>query len=225
MRREYLDPAAAAVLGFGHRDVGVPQHEAGGRAVGQGHADARGQRDVPARHAERRGADRPGHPFSDVRDVLDAGGTVDEDRELVTAPARHRVVRRHDRAEPSGRLREHQVAGAVPDGIVDRGEAVQVEEDDARFGAITTAAQRVPRPLFEVGPVRQAGQPVVEGQVGDLLAQRHLIADVARGHEQLVLLAGNPVPHDRGLDMPPGAVGGPDPDREPARYVAGPSVR
>ena len=219
VRGEDLDTAATAVSGLGHRDIGVAQHEPGGRAVRERDPDACGQGDVPAGHPERRGADGPGHPLGDVRDVLETGGAVDERGELVTAPAGHSVVRGHDRAEPPGRLREHQVAGAVTDRVVDRGEAVQVEEDDARFRAIAAVAQRVPRPLLQVGPVGQAGQPVVEGQVGHLLAQRDLVAHVARGDQQLIGLSGHAVPHDRRFDVPPGTVRGPDPDREPAHHV------
>ena len=59
----------------------------------------------------------------------------------------------------------------------------------------------------------------MEGQVGHLLAQRDLVADVARGDQQLVGLAGHPVAQDRGLDVPPGPVGGPDPDREPTAHL------
>ena len=56
----------------------------------------------------------------------------------------------------------------------------------------------------------------MEGEVGDLLAQRDLVAHVARGDQHLDRLAGRLVAQHGGLDVPPRAVGGPDPDREPA---------
>ena len=94
-------------------------------------------------------------------------------RELVAAPPGDGVLGWHDGPQPPGRLGEHQVARAVPDQVVDRGEAVEVEEDDAGQ-PLGRRLERLPRPLLHVGAVRQAGQPVVEGQVRHLLAQRHL---------------------------------------------------
>ena len=61
-------------------------------------------------------------------------------RELVAAPARDGVLGGHDGPQPPGRLGEHQVARAVPDQVVDRGEAVEVEEDDARHAARPTGS-------------------------------------------------------------------------------------
>ena len=113
---------------------GRPDHRGGpaSRRPGRhGHARARGERDLLARHPERLGGDRADQPPGDLGDLRRAGGVLDQDGELVTAPARDRVVRRDGGPQPPGGLGQHQVAGAVPDRIVDRGEAVQVEEDDA----------------------------------------------------------------------------------------------
>ena len=104
----------------------------------------------------------------------------------------------------------------MADRVVDRGEAVQVQEDDAGPPGHRGVAQHVPGALLDVGAVRQAGQPVVEGQVRDLLAQRDLVAHVAGGDEHLHRLTGRLVAEHGGLDVPPRPVGGPDPDREPA---------
>ena len=107
----------------------------------------------------------------------------------------------------------------MPDRVVDRGEAVQVEEDDAGPPGRRGVTQHVPGALLDVGAVRQPGQPVVEGQVRDLLAQRDLVADVAGGDQHLHRLTGRLVAQHGGLDVPPRPVGGPDPDREPARSL------
>ena len=130
-------------------------------------------------------------------------------------------MHRDDRAQPPGRLGQHQVAGSVPDRVVDRGEAVQIEEDNADPAGRRGIPQRVPGPLLDVGTVRQAGQPVVEGQVGDLLAQRHLVADVAGGDQHLAWRAGYLVAQHGRLDVPPGPVGGPHPGREAAGAARG----
>ena len=104
----------------------------------------------------------------------------------------------------------------MADRVVDRGEAIQVQEDDAGPGGHRGVAQHVPGALLDIGPVWQAGQAVVEGEVGDLLAQRDLVAHVARGDQHLDGLAGHLVAQQGRLDVPPRPVGGPDPDREPA---------
>jgi len=129
-------------------------------------------------------------------------------------------VDRDHGAQPPGGLRQHQVTRAVADRVVDRGEAVQVEEDGAGPPGRRGVPQHVPGPLFDVGAVRQAGQPVVEGQVRDLLAQRDLVAHVAGGDKHLDRLTGCLVAQHGGLDVPPRPVGGPDPDTEPAGFLA-----
>ena len=212
-----LDPVAAGVLGPRHGHVRVAQHEPGRVHVGQRDAHARGQRDLLAGHLERLRGDRADQPLGDLGHLLDVPGVLDQDGELVAAPAGHRVVDRDDGAQPPGGLRQHEVTRAVADRVVDRGEAVQVEEDDAGPPGHRGVTQHVPGALLDVRAVRQPGQPVVEGQVRDLLAQRDLVAHVAGGDEHLDGLTGRLVAQHGGLDVPPRPVGGPDPDREPAR--------
>src|SRR5260370_234417 len=107
----------------GPRPVGCPP------APGQ--ARARGAGDVPAGHPERPGGTPAAQPCGDLGERRRAARVLDQDGELVTAPARDRVVDRDGGTQPPGGLGQHQVAGAVPDRVVDRGEAVQVEKDDA----------------------------------------------------------------------------------------------
>ena len=83
----------------------------------------------------------------------------------------------------------------MADRVVDRGEAVEVDEDRPDplrpdpLGAgrvVAVACQQVLGPLLQVGAVWQPGQAVVEGEVGDLPLQGDLVADVAgRDQEQL----------------------------------------
>ena len=220
VRGKHLDAAAASVLRTGHGQIRVAKEMLSHVGVSESYADAGGDRQVQARYGERLGRDRARQPFGDVDDLLGPGRCLDQHGELVAAPPGDGVVSRHQPAQPAASLRQHQVPGTVADRVVDGGEAVQVDEDgagltevspDRQVGRSTGSyrillPQQVLRPLLQVRPVRQAGQAVMEGEVGDLLAQCHLIADVARGHQQQVSPARLRVPGQGGLDVPPGAV-------------------
>jgi len=58
-----------------------------------------------------------------------------EHRELVAPPPRDGLLGWYDCPQPPRRLREHQITRAVPHQVVDRGEAVEVEEYDTRLAA------------------------------------------------------------------------------------------
>ena len=188
--------------------------------AGQGHADAGGQRDIPVGDPERLGGDAPASrsAMSTISCALVALSTSTANS---SPPQRATIsLRRHRGPQPPRGLGQQQVARAVPDGVVHAGEAVQVDEDRAGLGRRLTGlggpVDGVLGPLLEVGPVRQAGEAVVEGQVRDLPAQRDLVADVPRGDQQPVGAGRVPVPGHGRLHVPPGAVGRPDPAGEPA---------
>ncbi len=105
----------------------------------------------------------------------------DQDREHVAAPAGHRAARRHRGPQPPPHLGQNQVSRAGTGGVVHAGERVQVDQDDPGYArALPLQAEYLAGPLLQVGAVGQPGQPVVIGQVRDLAAQRHLVADVPR---------------------------------------------
>src|SRR5690606_11336849 len=85
------------------------------------------------RQARRTLADVVGRrQYLDQHPGLVGGGVLAEDQrveegELVRAYARHRRMRIHRRAQPHGDLDEDVVAGPAAEQIVDRLEAVQVE--------------------------------------------------------------------------------------------------
>src|SRR5262249_41846626 len=82
---------------------------------------------------------------------------------------------------------------------------------------VLALAEPVLRALLRVGPVRQAGPPIVEGPGGDLAAQRHVGTHVPGGDENQVRLPRVAVSRNGGLDVAPGAVFGPYPARVAAR--------
>lgn len=97
-------------------------------------------------------------------DALGAGGGVGEgeqDGELVAAEPGRLGVLGQCLAQPFGDLEQQAVARQVPQGVVDRPEAVQVDEHEGGPGAGTFGlVQGGPGPLQQPLPVGQSGQRV-----------------------------------------------------------------
>ena len=84
------------------------------------------------------------------------------------------------RGEALGDLDEDLVAGGVAEGVVDRLEVVEVEEDDREPAAVATGAgDGVADALAEQRAVGEAGDGVVEGLVGELVLEGLALGDVA----------------------------------------------
>ncbi|MEZ5221621.1 MAG: hypothetical protein R2743_09005 [Ilumatobacteraceae bacterium] len=137
----------------------------GGIGGREGEADAAVHVDLHAVHREgpvELVADAAGERLeSGVGDVV-----VDEDGELVAAePGDERRVRRGV-GEASGDLDEYEVAGVVPEGVVDLLEPVEVHQRhrERPSGAVDDV-QFVPQAVGELHPVGECGECVVEGFV------------------------------------------------------------
>jgi len=114
------------------------------------------------------------------------GGIVrawQDHQELVAADARQQVVVAHAAAQPARDFLQDAVARVVAIDVVDRLEAVEVDEQQ---GAAPAHAARPCQPRLEepgrLGPVRQLGQAVVRGRPADCLFGLAPLADVARHH-------------------------------------------
>ncbi len=103
-------------------------------------------------------------------DALGAGGGVgdgEQDGELVAAEAGGLGLLGQGLAQPVGDLEEQPVARQVAQGVVDRAEAVQVDQHEGRPGAQTfSLVQGGPGPLQQPLPVRQPGQGVPQLLLG-----------------------------------------------------------
>jgi hypothetical protein len=85
-----------------------------------------------------------------------------KDDELVASHSRHRVRGAHRLPEPRRHRPQQLVAHVVARTVVQRLEMVEVEEHDADTFSFTPAPfQGVAHPVFQEGPVGQAGQVVV----------------------------------------------------------------
>ena len=169
--RGELRAAAAALARTDRRGRRRAQQLAGvaDAALGDDDADARRRRQL-APAGEHRLAQRQADPVRELeqlRVTLDVGH---EHAELVSREPPGGGARRQHAAQARARAGEHLVAGAVAKAVVELGEAVEIDEQQA--GLTLAAARSVERLLeavLEQRPVREAGERVVQAQAGDLL--------------------------------------------------------
>ena len=134
-------------------------------------------------------ADRLGHRLAKLeREHLGRGlgrRLLAHHHELVAAEAGNRVGDACGLAEPGGQGGEHHVTGGVAVGVVDDGEAVDVDDQDGEPGRLAAgdAGQRTLDPVVEQRPVGQAGQGVVHGGVAERLVRPYQRGDVVVDHE------------------------------------------
>ena len=106
-----------------------------------------------------------------VRDALG------DDRELVAAEPGDGVAAAHDAAEALADTDEERVAGVVAVRVVDRLEAVEVEEHD-RERDLTDDRERLVQLVLEQEPVAQPGQRIVERLVDEVVFGGAALGDV-----------------------------------------------
>ncbi|GFN07389.1 hypothetical protein Smic_59450 [Streptomyces microflavus] len=137
--------------------------------------------------------------------ALVAGAVAHDERgELVTAEPRRGVPGPDGLLEAAGGLDEQLVARLVADGVVDRLEAVEVDEEHGGARVAGPAAgERLADPGGEQGPVGQVGERVVLGVVLQLGLEPDAFGDVPAVEEEPAL-----VPVDGGLGVEPVAGAG-----------------
>ena len=180
-----LEVVFAALFSVIHRRVGVFHQLAQLVAVlrAEGDADTGGHEELAAfqhKGFDQAGEDLLGHMNGAVQRHIAADPWLEEQGEFVAAHARHGVVLGHTTEQARGHFLEHPVAGRVAEGVVDRLEAVQVEEHQHHprllpFGGLQRGVQAV----LEQGAVGQVGQGVVVGQAVDALLTGLALADIA----------------------------------------------
>ena len=84
--------------------------------------------------------------------------------------------------QPLRDVAEELVSGVVAEAVVDHLEVVQVHEEQT--GGLPSVPERVLQPVLEQGPVRQAGQRVVERLLGQLLLVQRPLGDVTVVEDQ-----------------------------------------
>ena len=181
---------AAVRLRAVHRHVGVADQVLGRDVrAREGDADGGGHDEVAAGHGDRlreRELHALGHRgrLARIADVLQQHG------ELVAAQPGDGVARTERPAQPARDGLEELVAGLVPEGVVDRLEAVEVEEQHRAAPTAAAPARAPQRPreaVEEERAVRQAGERVVQ----------HVVAEAVDGAPVLDGVADRPVQHRR----------------------------
>lgn len=167
-RRVRGGPPAGA-LGLVHRHVGTAQqlgHPAAGRCDGD--ATAGLHADPHAVQFERlvQGGQQGVGP---VRGHRRCGQPAQQDGELVAAEPGHQVARAGRGTQPVGHLHQYAVAGAVPEGVVDLLEVVEVDQHQGRDALGVAGGQLLGALVQQVTPVGEPGQRVVGGGVRVLL--------------------------------------------------------
>src|SRR4051812_31469403 len=128
--------------------------------------------------------ERPGERLEDalggVGRLLGGLDALEQHGELVAAEARGRVAGADARGEALADLEQDLVAGGVAEAVVDRLEVVEVDEDDRQADVVAAGAgDAVAHALGEQRAVREAGDRVVEGLMGELLLERLALGHVA----------------------------------------------
>ena len=185
-------PRAAQILGPVHGGVRVPQELLRTRVCGRPGGDADGGRGEHLRAVQVVGSgERFLHPLGDALRLLRVREVSEQQDELVAAQPRHRVARARHVAEAAGDLDQQDVALCVPKALVHGLEAVHVEEEhgEAVVRPPPLERQRLPEPIHEQRPVRQASEAVVERVVDQLLLGHLARRDVRLRARQPVRLA------------------------------------
>ena len=155
------------------------------------------------------GGQRSEDPVADLEDLTD-GDVLQQHRELVPAETGHGVDVTNVGHQPPRDLDQHRVTRSVAEPVVDRLEAVEVDEEQGHpHAAPAGAVQGLRGPVEQDAAVGQVGQGVVprvvDHLVGQLEAGERLRADHGERVQRVLV----------GADRRPGAVPrrGDDPER------------
>ena len=183
---EVAEGVAVGGLRLVHRDIGVAQQLVDRRGwrgepveFHDGDPDAALDRDLAVQpQGSADDLEQLGHDLRDGRLVRDV---LEQDRELVAAQAGSGVAlpQRGTQARRDGL--QHPVAGVVPERVVDGLEVVEVQEQHGETAiGVAPAAERVFDAITEQRPVREVGDRIVKGLIGELLLELLTLGDVAQ---------------------------------------------
>ena len=198
---EELDAPATVLLGAVHRRVGLAHELLRLLILGAAERDA-----AADPYFQRRGPGRDGWALDRRADTLRdhehlalAVDTVAQHDELVATEPGDRVGRPQRRLDAPRHVDQHDVTGIVAERVVDRLEVVDIEEQhpyDRRLPCRTGQCQA--DVVEQQRAVRQTGQRLVRGAVGELQLSFPALGDVVPDRRQPFDLTGRrELGHDR----------------------------
>ena len=178
---EHHAAVAPLALGAIHRRIRIAQHVL---AV----LVAR----MPQRDAHAGGGEQfaPGHPHRRAQCSQHAPAqflghqraleVLGQDRELIAAQARDHVTAAHSAHDAAAGLDQQFVADCMTDAVVDQLEAVEIKEQHREAGLMPSGCGRdgARQSLQQLRAIRQAGQAIMQGLVGELAFGTHAFADL-----------------------------------------------
>ncbi len=178
--REELEAVAAGLLRAVHRGVHVRDERLGVLAVAGVEPDPDGRLDEELALLDQEGLGQDLQDLARHRGGVGlARDPVQQEEKLVSADARHRVIRPDAAPETVGGLDEKLVAGRVAERVVHALEMVEVEEHHReRLAAALRVQDREREPVVEQDAVRQVCQRVVIRLVPALLLGALAVRDV-----------------------------------------------
>jgi hypothetical protein len=200
------DAVAAGGLRGVQRAVGVREQLVGVHAVAdRDQPDA--QRDGPVLVADDGGEPLRGDGLQVARDLARRHhvGAAQDRGELIAAEPRHAVGRAQSAAQRVAEPRDHGVAGRVAVRVVDRLEAVDVEQQqDAAAGRARRQVELALQLLLEAAPVVDAAERVVVGEEAQALLGGLALGHVEHLHESVERMSVG-VAYKRGAQVEPHA--------------------
>ena len=113
-----------------------------------------------------------------------------DDRKLVAAQAAHCIAGTYGRVEACGNLAQQFIADAVPQSVVHRLEAIQIDEQHPGVPLIALRlGDHLGKTVVKQHPVRQFGQRIVVREVQQLFFEVLLFGDVDQITHYFVVVA------------------------------------
>ena len=162
------------------RHIGILQQRHTCRPTGgiQRNPNTDPYRDLPSGNFERF-SEKLGEPpaqFSRPGRLFDVGL---QDDQFVPADTRHRVGRTYGAAHPVGNFRQEQIAGVMPQRVVDHLESIEIQRQDGKRPALVRCASEcLSKAVVELCAICETGQRIAIGQMAQPVRSLFPLRDV-----------------------------------------------
>ena len=165
-----LHVVATALLGGVHGGIGARQQRIDRRTIAgvERNADARGDVHVDPEEPHR-GPHRVDRALADADGFRARHGSIDQDHELIAPETCRGVDRAHRVLQALRHLAQQIIAGAMPEGVIDELEAVEVDHQQCELvGLAVCLGDGLSDAIIQQQAVRQSGEGIVRRQMTQL---------------------------------------------------------